>query len=40
MDETIHAYEARIIRLLNKFEQPIIEEFHKRALLDKVMVEV
>ncbi|MEG0385927.1 MAG: 3'-5' exonuclease [Solibacillus sp.] len=40
MDETTHAYEARVMRLLNKFEQPIIEEFHKRALLDKVMVEV
>ena len=40
LDETTHAYEAKIIRLLNKFEQPIIEEFHKRALLEKEMVEV
>ncbi|ATP39719.1 DNA polymerase III subunit epsilon [Solibacillus sp. R5-41] len=40
IDETTHAYESKIVRLLNKFEQPIIEEFHKRALLEEVMVEV
>lgn len=32
-EETTHAYEAKIMRLLNKFERPIIEEFHKRDLL-------
>ncbi|MEK4424865.1 3'-5' exonuclease [Solibacillus sp. FSL K6-1523] len=40
LEESTHAYEARIMRLLNKFEQPIIEEFHKRALLEDVLVEV
>lgn len=40
VDETTHAYEAKISRLLHKFEGPIIDEFNKRALLPKQPVEV
>ncbi|MER2037056.1 MAG: 3'-5' exonuclease [Solibacillus sp.] len=40
VDETTHAYEAKILRLIRKFETSIVEEFHKRALLEKDPVQV
>lgn len=39
-EETIHAYEAKISRLLHKFEGPILDEFMKRALLPAETVAV
>jgi DNA polymerase III subunit epsilon len=40
VDETTHAYEAKILRLLQKFESTIVEEFHKRALLEQKVIQV
>jgi DNA polymerase-3 subunit epsilon len=39
-DETTHAYEEKISRLIRKFEGPIIDEFNKRALLPNQVVSV
>lgn len=39
-DETTHAYEAKIMRLLHKYEQSIVDEFHKRALIEGKMIQV
>ncbi len=39
-DESTHAYEAKILRLVRKFESAFVEEFHKRALLQEETVQV
>ncbi|WP_341323119.1 3'-5' exonuclease [Solibacillus sp. FSL H8-0523] len=39
-DETTHSYEAKILRLLNKFEHAFVDEFYKRALIEKQSLEV
>ena len=39
-ESTIHAYEAKILRLINKFEQVFVDEFYKRALIEKNRIEV
>lgn len=40
VDETTHSYEAKILRLLNKFEHAFVDEFYKRALIEKQSLEV
>ncbi|WP_332651277.1 3'-5' exonuclease [Lysinibacillus sp. 54212] len=39
-DESVHAYEAKVCRLLRKYEGAIIEEFSKRSLFPQSTVEV
>jgi DNA polymerase III subunit epsilon len=40
IDESTHAYEAKILHLVRKFEAIFVDEFHKRALLQETTVEV
>lgn len=40
VDESINAYEEKILRLIHKFEAIFVDEFHKRALLQETTVEV
>lgn len=40
VDESTHAYESKIVRLVRKFESVIIDEFHKRELLTKETIQV
>lgn len=39
-EESIHCYESKIMRLINKFEGSIVEEFEKRYLLPEGIMEV
>lgn len=39
-DESIHAYESKLCRLLRKYESTIIDEFTKRSLFPESTVEV
>ena len=40
MDESTHSFEAKLMRLIRKFEQAFVDEFYKRALIEKQSVEV
>lgn len=40
VEESTHSYEAKIMRLINKFEQSFVDEFYKRALMEQLAVEV
>lgn len=40
VDETTHAYEAKILRLIRKYQSIFVEEFYKRALLQNTTIEV
>ena len=40
VDESIHAYEAKILRLIHKYEHVFVDEFYKRALIEKNIVQV
>lgn len=39
-DEPTNTYEARVLRLLNKYEQMFVAEFYKRALIEKNIIQV
>ena len=39
-NETTNSYEARVLRLLNKYESMFIAEFYKRALIEKNIIQV
>ena len=39
-DEPTNTYEARVLRLLNKYEQMFVTEFYKRALIEKNIIQV
>ena len=40
VEESTHSYEAKILRLVRKYEHVFIEEFHKRALVEKHTIQV
>lgn len=40
VDESTHSFEAKLMRLIRKFEQAFVDEFYKRALIEKQAVEV
>jgi len=39
-DEPTNTYEARVLRLLNKYEYMFVAEFYKRALIEKNIIQV
>ena len=39
-DEPTNTYEARVLRLLNKYEHLFVSEFYKRALIEKNIIQV
>lgn len=39
-DEPTNTYEARVLRLLNKYEHLFVAEFYKRALIEKNIIQV
>lgn len=39
-EESVHSYEAKIMRLIHKFSESIISEFDKRDLLQQEIIEV
>ncbi|MGN7476401.1 exonuclease domain-containing protein [Solibacillus silvestris] len=40
VDESTHSYEAKILRLIRKYEHVFVEEFYKRALIEKNIIQV
>ncbi|MBD8032366.1 MULTISPECIES: 3'-5' exonuclease [Solibacillus] len=40
VEESTHAYESKILRLVRQYEHVFVEEFHKRALTEKHTIQV
>lgn len=40
VDESTHSYEAKILRLIRKYEHVFVDEFYKRALIEKNIIQV